>query len=501
MRRLAWIPVLVACLLPLGIAACGEQSSAGGLDGALAYVPKDSPFVASVETDLDGDQYQALDSILQKFPVGGSLEELLSEELLSNAEGLDFEEDVKPLLGNPFVVAGTSVETFIGGSGDGDFVAAIQVKDKDKLDELLQKTKVDKKGEAAGATIYEDQGTLFAVEEDMVVFAESRQPLEAALERADGDDHLDEQTFEDGLADLPEQSILRVYANLQALIDTDPDARDARRIEWVDALRSFGMTASVAQDAVSIELNLRTDPEGLTEDDLPIAAGDEAPPVLRREGEVGFGLRDPTQIVSFAEAAGQAVDPEGFGDYARAKKTLEARLDIDIDDDLVGQLGGNVAATLSADGKFGLRAELEDPARFERTLAKAAPELPSLVQGAGAGRATIERQGDLYVLSQPDGETITFGVVNDVFVLGHEQDSAAVRRLADEQPVEVPDAKGSVVVSADAERVANELLRFYGVGGGGLLGPQLFTGPLGQLVGSVSASTEGLKGELKLEID
>jgi Protein of unknown function (DUF3352) len=500
MRRLAWIPVLVACSVPLGIVACGgEQSTSGALDGALAYVPKDAPFVAAIETDLDGGQYDALDSILQKFPVGGSLEELLGEELNRSTEGIEFEQDVKPLLGNPFVVAGTSVETFAGGSGDGDFVAAIQVEDEGKLDELLQKTKVEEKGQAAGATIYEDQGTLFAVEGDMVVFAESEQPLEEALQRADGDDHLDDQTFEDGLAGLPDDSIARIYADLQALIATDPDAVDARKVEWVDALRSFGMTASATEDAVTIEFNLRTDPEGLSEEDLPIAAGDEAPPIIRREGEVGFGLRDPSQIVRFAEAAGQAVDPQGFGEYARAKKTLDARLDIDIDQDLIGQLTGDVSATLSASGMFGLRAELEDPARFERTLTKAAPELPSLAQGAGAGRVRLQRDGDLYVLIQPGGDRLVFGVVNDVLVLAN--DAANARKLADEQPVELPDAKGAIVMSADAERVANELLRFFGVGPGGGFGAQLFTGPLGQVAGSVSATTEGLKGELKLEID
>jgi Protein of unknown function (DUF3352) len=500
MRRLAWIPLLVACALPLGLAGCGEEQASGALDTGLAYVPKDSPFVVAIETDLEGDQYQALDSILQKFPLGGSLEDLLSEELRGSAEGLDFEEDVKPLLGNPFVVAGTSVETFTGGSGDADFVAAIQVKDRGKLDALIEKTKVERKGEAAGATIYEDEGTLFAVEEDMVVFAGSRQPLEAALERADGDDHLDEQTFEDGLAGLPEDSVARIYADLQALIDTDPDTRDAPKIEWVDALRSFGMTASVTDDAVTIEFNLRTDSQGLSEEDLPIAAGDEAPRVIRREGEIGFGLRDPRQIVRFAEAAGQAVDPEGFGDYARAKKALDARLDISIDDDLIGQLTGDVSATVSVGGKVGVRAELEDPARFERTLAKAAPALPSLAEGAGgAGRVEVERRGDLYVLTKPDGENVTFGVVNDVFVLG--QNTADVRRLADEQPVEVPDAKGAVVMSADAQQLANELLRWFGVGPGGGFGAQLFTGSLGQLVGSVSATTEGLKGRVRLGIE
>ena len=76
-------------------------------------------------------------------------------------------------------------------------------------------------------------------------------------------------------------------------------------MEWVGALRTLGLTASARENELEVQLNVRTDPEGLSDEDLPIAAGDEAPPVLSREGEVGVGIRDPGQIVQFAEAAGR----------------------------------------------------------------------------------------------------------------------------------------------------------------------------------------------------
>ena len=75
------------------------------------------------------------------------------------------------------------------------------------------------------------------------------------------------------------------------------------------------------------------------------------------DGEVGFGIRDPAHIVRFAERTAQALDPTGFGDYEQAKQTLDARLDISIDDDLIGQLTGDLAASAAPDGGFGVRAE------------------------------------------------------------------------------------------------------------------------------------------------
>ena len=95
------------------------------------------------------------------------------------------------MLGNPFVVSATDVTSFVDDSEDDDFVASIQVKDSDALDRVIDKTEPEEQGEVAGATVYEDDGSFFAVEEDVVVLAGSRKLLDAALERADGDDHLD----------------------------------------------------------------------------------------------------------------------------------------------------------------------------------------------------------------------------------------------------------------------------------------------------------------------
>ncbi len=66
--------------------------------------------------------------------------------------------------------------------------------------------------------------------------------------------------------------------------------------------------------------------------------------MLARPGEIGLGLRDLGQVIGFAEAACQSVDPSGFGDYEQAKQTLDSRLGISIDDDLIAQLDGDMSA-------------------------------------------------------------------------------------------------------------------------------------------------------------
>jgi hypothetical protein len=248
MRRLLSTAGIAVCAAVLAAGCNGGDGSGGALEAALAYVPASTPFVVAVDTDVEGDQYEALDDILGRFPGGRGIGRSLQEEIERSAGGISYEDDVRPLLGNPFVVGATDPASFLGASEDEGFVAAIQVDDTDALDGLIDKTDPDEQGEVAGATVYQADGTSFAVEEDMIVLGASRELLESALERADGDDHLDEETFERGLEGLPGEALARVYVDLQALIEQDPDAEPARRVEWVAALRTLGLTAQARAD-------------------------------------------------------------------------------------------------------------------------------------------------------------------------------------------------------------------------------------------------------------
>ena len=503
MRRLLATFLVLSALLAAG---CGGGSDSGSaLDSALSYLPKDAPLAVAIDTDLEGDQYKALQALVKKFPFGDQLQNSLRQQLEQSSGGLSFDDDVKPVLGNPFVVGATNTASFTGESDASNFVAVIQSKDGDALDNLIDKTKPKETGEESGATIYEDDGTVFAIKDDTAIFAGDEQQLSEALKRAEGDDHLDEDTFNEGLDGLPENALARVYADLEVLLKSDPGSADALKVKWVAALRTLGATVVAKNEGIDVDFRVRTEGD-LSDEDLPIAPGDDSPDVIKREGEVGLGIRDLAHIVKFAENAGQTIDPAGFGDYAQAKKTIDKQLGVSLDDDLVGQLTGDVSASVSIDGKFGVRAQLEDPQAFEGTLEKVADVLPSFAEGAGFGTVGLSKprgsQG-FYALSQPDGDAVVFGVIDDVLVVAN--DAARASQLAGEEPVAVPGAKGSVVLSADAEQLVNTLLDQFGpalgLGELGGIGGALLTRPLGDLNGFMSASTEELRGKLTLAID
>jgi hypothetical protein len=501
MRR--FVSVILALGL-LALAGCGGGDDSGSpFDEALSVLPKDAPFVVAVDTDLDGDQWKALDKLAEKFPFSGQIKDSLRQQLEQSSGGMSFDDDIKPVLGNPLVLGATNAGTITGDSNS--FVAAVKAKDKDKLDALVAKQKPEKTGEASGATLYKDADTVFAVKDDLVVFANTDADLKAALERADGDDHFDEDAFNEGLNGLPDGALARIYADVEALLKSNPGSADARRVKWIAALRKVGATVTAKDDAIDLDFRARTEGD-LSDDDLPIASGDEAPPVIERRGEIGVGIRDLAHVVHFLENAGQSIDPSGFGDYEQAKKTIDKQLGVSLDKNLIAQLTGNVSATLALDGGFGVRADLKDPQAFERTLAKVADVLPSFAEGAGFGTVGLSKPKagqKFYALAQPDGDAVIFGVVGDVLVVANDAKRAAAVASAD--PAEVPDAKGSVTVSADAEQLVTRILSQFGsqfgLGDLGGLGVGLFTRPLGDLNGWMSASPDELRGKLTLAVE
>jgi hypothetical protein len=501
MRRLLSLALVLGLLAAAG---CGGGSDSGSpLESALAVLPKDTVFAVAIDTDVGGDQYQALGKLVNKFPFGNQVKDNLLRQLEQSSGGVKFDDDVKPVLGNPLVVGATRADAFSGDSNA--FVAAIRAKDKGKLDDLIDKTKPKKTGEASGATLYNENDTVFAVKDDLVVFASDEAQLKAALERADGDNHFDEDGFDEGLKDLPDGALVRTYTDIEAILKNDPSSAAARRVKWIGALRQLGLTVTAKDDALVVDFRVRTEGD-LSDEDLPIAPGDESPPVIRRPGEIGLGIRDLAHIVHFGESAGQSIDPAGFGDYEQAKKTIDKQLGVSLDNDLIAQLTGNVSATVALDGGFGVRADLKDPRAFERTLAKVADVLPSFAEGAGFGTVGLSKpkgSEKFYALAQPDGDAVIFGVVGDVLVVATDAKRAAA--LASEEPTAVPGASGSVTVSADAEQLVNALLKqfgsAFGLGDTGALGTGLFTRPLSDLNGHVSASTDELRGKLTLGVE
>jgi hypothetical protein len=488
-RRYALAPLLIALTaIALIASGCGSSKSSGanGLADALSYMPKDSPIVFAFDTNPDGDQWQQVDKLIGKFPGGGQIKQQFKTAFNGRAH-LDFDKDIKPLLGNDLVVS-TSGQSSPGTQTP--YVSAWKVKDEQAAQKLIQRNS-QKAGTIQGSDYYGSGANNFALLKDgVLVIADTKEALTAALERAGSGDGMTEQDFTNALGDLDKGSLLRVVGNFQSLL-SGPKGAAARKIKWVGALRSFGTTLTAEPDGISSGFHVET-ASGLTEKDLPLASGAQSAPVVRRAGEIGFGLRNPAQIYTFGSAVSQITNPAGYAKFARQKAKVAKQLGVNVDRDLIGQLTGNAAVSVSLDGEFALRADLRDPAAAAATLKKIAPRLKKLAKGKPVGLVAPKNGKGFYALARPNGKKVVFGVVGKSFVVA--TDAARAAQFAGQSPSNVPGTRGAFVIATDARSLANAAAARRGQG----VAAQLITGSLGDLIGSVEAETSGITSSLKL---
>jgi hypothetical protein len=190
--------IAAACLVAALTVACGGTSSSrsGGIgesgaalvgSGALAYV--------AIDSDLGSSQWQQVDELLKKFPVR---DRFLSELKKSLADQkLDYERDVKPALGPELdivAVAGTSAR-------DISYAAMTKPDSIEKAKALVQK--LDERSPPASAT---------RVVDGWLVVSDKQEMIDDVL-KGSGSSLADASAFKDAFGQVPDDALLKVYAN------------------------------------------------------------------------------------------------------------------------------------------------------------------------------------------------------------------------------------------------------------------------------------------------
>lgn len=227
----------------LAVAGCGGSSETGSQAGDVAsYVPADSPFYLEVTTDLDGPQWTQVDALAKLFPAYPEFRKELEQDL--QGEDVDFDRDVKPLLGDRAAVAVLNVPDTSGIQGsitstdpesaagaaagaadDTEVVGVVDIAEgeEDAVTALLVRSGATKAGEHDGVSYYQkpDDDTVTAVADGALVVANSTGQLYKALDAHDagGDQTLAGQSkFTDALAKLPADVFGQAYIDVGSLI-------------------------------------------------------------------------------------------------------------------------------------------------------------------------------------------------------------------------------------------------------------------------------------------
>jgi hypothetical protein len=430
----------LACLL----AACGSSSSSAPTDpltAELSYIPPASPVIATIVTDPNSPAVKNLSTLLTKFQVLSLLTSSLKQKL--QKEGLTYDADVKPVLGNP-VVIGTIQTPGAGSKLKG--VAVWVTKDASKLKALVTKSSSGNKkiGSHDGATLYRsrDGQTVVAIDGATVVGADTQALVEAALDRHANDKGMTLSQYNQQISGLPAHSFVQVSGNVAALLAT-PRAATARRIPWVAAIKGYAVAISPTSNGISVDWKVDTTGRQLTAAQLPLAAGSAAPALA--SGEPGsLGIRDPAQIVNFSLSAVQAVDPAAAAQFQAALGALRKGFGINVTGAL-GQLTGDLIT--AGEGPVSLfRAGVNNPAVVSQTLANVQKHIQSL-----APRTTMRPVGGGFYLVNRPSLTFAVGLVGNQLVAGN----ASVSKLRSfaTKPTTPSGGHGAIAFSESLQQV------------------------------------------------
>ncbi len=232
MRAVAASLVFFLSLLAAG---CGGGGGGGGLadESGASVAPATVPVFVSMNSDLDSEQWNTAEDLLDKFPGSDRVIAELRKSLTE--EGVDYERDVKPALGDEVSIVWLDFE-----NGGDNVVVVADAKDEAKMNELLAKGDDPPRHEQVdGFTVIADE--------------------QAAIDRfkqARGEETLeDNEVFTQAVEDLPTETIAQVFVNGRRA--TEALQGELSGLGAASALRNQKLEwASVALESVSNGIRL-----------------------------------------------------------------------------------------------------------------------------------------------------------------------------------------------------------------------------------------------------
>ena len=487
-RRVAGLLVTVVLL-----AGCGSSSTPGApadpAGAALSYLPVASPIALEIQTGTHSEIAQALAAIDARFPIATLGQNALLAKL--QTLGIDYRTDVKPLLGNPIVFGSTGGPVRAFGQ---HFIVAWVTRSTQRLNALLHKIpSLERTGNHDGATLYGRRGTTgaLAVDGPTVLFARSSADLLSALDRHAHGGGLTAAQHDADIQGLDGQAAVQVFGNIQAILDTT-SAASAKRDPWVGALRTFGVTVSFARTGLTFAFRLGTDPGSVTTAQLPLAPG-AASPGLITGAPIQAGIHDPAHIINFALDAIQAVSPRKYQDVLRELASAKRKTGVDVRA-LASKLSGDMVVDSDTHSTL-IRLVTSDP----QSVSSALNKLSSTRNALGTGSSHLQRIGPNAFAVRSGGRRELMSVIGDDLVIGvppkgGSLSPAVMTHFAHAASAPLAGASGAV-----AFRIAlNQLLAITTPQASQSPIARQILGLLGDITGSVSATTSALTGHVTL---
>jgi uncharacterized protein DUF3352 len=468
---------MVAGIVVIAVAACGSSSAGSSAAAnptidALSYFPTSAPFVMTVATapqDASVKQAQTLERRDPQY-------QLAMTAILARlaATGINYNQDIRPLFGNPIALGAVGVKP-------ATFLATWVTKSAPAATRLITKIGLQPAGSHDGAALYAGHGLAVGIDGSTVVISPSTQLVDSALDRHAAHQGFDNAAYAHATAGVAQGGVVEMFGDLSEVL-AQPSAAPARQIPWVASIAGYAASVSASPTGVTMRFHLSTTGRPLSTSQLPIASGATAPDTAG-DLPIQVAIRDPAQIIDFAEAAERATDPGSYAGFLRRQAAIKRRAGFDLNA-FVGMLTGDL--TIQSDTQSTMaRAQVSNPAAVSRMLSRLAGARGAGVLGKGTRLAPL---GDgLYAITSRKS-VVEVGVIGDDLVVGRAT-PAQLRAYAASPATAASSGTGSV-----AFRIALAEVARLGMRSQPSAIEQQLLARLGDLVGSAGATTSGLSG-------
>jgi hypothetical protein len=504
MRKLAVLlaVVSIAALVAVG---CGNDEAASS---ASSLAPASSLIYGEVNLKPEGDQKEAVDTIVSKFPGEGSagdrLKALVDKALRDSDTGISYEDDVEPWLGD-------EAAFFVFGKQMDQNALLLAAEDEDKAQEALEKSaegKVTKKTYRDVEYLMDegDESNTGAVFDGFVVVG-TEGGVKAAIDTSKGDSPLaDSDDYTGAIDDVSDDRLGLLYVNSPQILKDNTNAaagvpENFRRVFEQPAV----VTIDADSDGVVFEGSL---PEG-TSDILPfLGQGSELLEQLPDDSWLAMAQPDFDRTLNFfiESIAGFA------GGRDVVEQQFEASTGLDLQRDVLDWMG-DFAVFVRGNGESNVNGALIIETSDEAASGRLIERLRKLAE------TQADNPGDRVVpLSAPgggEGFTLVSPSIPRPLHL-FQREGRVVLAFGDEAAAEGVEASQPLADSADYTQAAESLgdydVSFY-VAVQPILDLVESTGaasdadwqkakpylePLDALVGGTSGDGDGLKSAFKL---
>jgi Protein of unknown function (DUF3352) len=216
MRKLLLLIIALLSVAAFAAAGCGGDEQAAS--GAVELVPSGAFVYGEATLAPEGDQKEAVDSILSKFPGGGQagdrLKELIEKGLRESDAPVSFKDDIEPWLGDEvaFFVRGVGAA-----GGPQEAVGLVATDDEDQAQAALEKTaegKLKKEDYKGVEFLTDDSDQAGAVFDGFLVLG-TPLGVRAAIDTSKGDGAKlsDDENYKQALEDAADDRLGFVYVD------------------------------------------------------------------------------------------------------------------------------------------------------------------------------------------------------------------------------------------------------------------------------------------------